>query len=414
MHILHIVHQYPPEHLGGTELYTQNLAQRQVEQGHDVTVFYPSSRSADGSSALSADEPSALPVGVGDRSRSRVFLDSFRQKQLHDALPLDGVDIVHVQHLMGLPFSLIDKIRAANIPYVVTLHDYWYPCANAQLITNTDETICAGPDARHHNCGRCALARAGLPDNAPLAMLAAPLLRYRARKLQPILTNAAAVIAPTQFVRDIYAANGLGGENYVVIPHGIRYPQLPANRKVREPSTVATLRVLYLGSIARQKGVHVLVEAFNGLPDMFELTIVGGLSSFPNYARDLLSLAAHANINFVGKVPNEEIGSLLHNTDVVVLPSLWYETSSLVLDEAFAAGVPVIASDLGVLREKVRHEVDGLLFSVGDSQALRKTLLRLHEEPSLIAELRANVRAPQTLTQHVAQIMSLYRTIVPH
>ncbi len=164
---MHLVHQYPPDYVGGTELYTQTLATMQAEAGHHVAVFCPSPRSEKGR-AMMADREAGVRVYrllVGERTRTQVFRDSFGQRQLLGALQTildqEAPDLVHVQHLMGMPTGLVDLLLDAGIPYVVTLHDYWYFCANAQLLTNTDQTICAGPDDRAVNCGQCALVRAG-------------------------------------------------------------------------------------------------------------------------------------------------------------------------------------------------------------------------------------------------------------
>ena len=78
------------------------------------------------------------------RSRTTVFLNTFRNKQIELPLVKHSTlqdDIVHIQHLMGIPVSVVTQIRERSIPTVITLHDYWYGCANAQLLTNTDQTI---------------------------------------------------------------------------------------------------------------------------------------------------------------------------------------------------------------------------------------------------------------------------------
>ena len=87
----------------------------------------------------------------GDATIERLF-----ERALDDFRP----DLVHVQHLMGFPVQLLHLLRQRRIPYVVTLHDYWWICANAQLLTNYGQQICDGPRL-WLNCGRCALARAG-------------------------------------------------------------------------------------------------------------------------------------------------------------------------------------------------------------------------------------------------------------
>ena len=163
---------------------------------------------------------------------------------------------------------------------------------------------------------------------------------------------------------------------------------------------------------AWQKGVHVQVEAFNGLADgSAELWIYGDPSVFPDYARRLRELAANPRIRFLGKVDDEDVGSALSELDALIVPSLWYENSPLVIQEAFAAKVPVIASDLGALAEKVRHGLDGLLFPPGDAASLRELLQRLIEEPAILKRLKANIRPVKSMAEHAKEIEALYERL---
>ena len=421
MRILHLVHQYPPEFVGGTELYTQALAAAQVQMGHQVALFHPST-APEGSAPAGVPPTPIQPrtgedgvrvygVPLGARGRTAVFAATFHQPALSRALAAvlaaERPDLVHVQHLMGLPAGLVTQIRAAGIPYVVTLHDYWYPCANAQLVTNYDGTVCAGPRA-WVNCGRCALARAG-HDWPWLAPGLAPLLAYRAARLRRVLAGAAAIIAPTQFVRQTYGALGLPVARLVVVGHGLVLPAgyVPPKREAARPGM---LHVVYLGSVAWQKGVHVLVAAVNQLPhEGVRLTIYGRLDDFPDYVADLRARATHPGIRFAGRIDRAALWAALAQADVLAVPSLWYETAALVIQEGFAAGLPVVAADLGALTERVRDGVDGLLLPAGDAAAWRDALRRLRDTPGLLDQLRTNIQPVRTIAEHVSEIERVYR-----
>jgi glycosyltransferase involved in cell wall biosynthesis len=91
---------------------------------------------------------------------------------------------------------------------------------------------------------------------------------------------------------------------------------------------------------------------------------------------------------------------------------VWYENSPVVIQEARAAGVPVIASGHGALAEKVRHEVDGLLFPPGKVVALRQALRRLVDDPDLPPRLRRNIPPPMDMDSHVEELESLYHRLV--
>lgn len=412
MRILHVVHQYPPDKVGGTELYTQSLARHMTARGHSVAVFCPSRQPADPTRSLvSTDEDGARihRVLLGPRSAQAMFFDTFTQRTISTAfaavLQQERPDLIHVQHLMGLPAGLIDQIVKAGIPFVVTLHDYWYVCANAQLLTNTRHEVCTGP-RWWVNCGQCALARVDHANWLWLASLLAPLMGYRGQRLRQALKQAARLIAPTEFVRETYQRLGMPIDQIRVVPHGIEVPMTFPEAKQHEPDV---LRVAYIGGLSWQKGVHVLIEAVNELPaEAIHLSIYGDTTAFPDYAAALKQLAHHPHIDFAGRLPRAELWTTLRSMDVVVVPSLWYEASPLIIQEAFAAGVPVIASNLGALREQVHDEVDGLLFAAGDAASLRDLLLRCSGEPSWLLQLRAGIGPVRTVQEHIVDLEALY------
>jgi glycosyltransferase involved in cell wall biosynthesis len=413
MRILHIVHQYPPDYLGGTELYTQALARRQASLGHTVAVLAPSPRPA-GGEPLQVEENEGVRVyrvRLGRRGSGRVFWDTFGRRELSQglgrALAQERPELAHIQHLMGLPASVAEQLRAAAVPYLVTLHDYYYFCANAQLLTNDRGRLCDGP-ALWINCGRCAIARAGFNPLWPLAPAVAPLMAVRQRRLGRALAQAERVIAPTRFVAQSYRGQGLGEGKIVVVPHGIALPpERPPERRPRAPGE--PLRVTYIGGLAWQKGVHVLVAAVNRLPpSAVRLAIHGNENAFPDYVARLKAAASHHAISFGGTLTRDQLWATLADSDVLVAPSLWYEVAPMVILEAFYAGVPLVASRLGGLAELVSHDRDGLLVPPGDEPALADALALLADEPERLAALRAGIRPVRTAAEHANEVIALY------
>ncbi|MFN3763518.1 MAG: glycosyltransferase, partial [Anaerolineae bacterium] len=121
---------------------------------------------------------------------------------------------------------------------------------------------------------------------------------------------------------------------------------------------------------------------------------------------------ASPNVRFLGRLNREGVWNTLAQVDVVTVPSLWYETFSFLISEAFAAGRPVLASRLGALADRVRDGVDGLLLPPGDVAAWRSAIQRLIDDPDLLPRLRANVRPPMTMEEHVERLEALYAQIV--
>ncbi|MBI5485127.1 MAG: glycosyltransferase family 4 protein [Deltaproteobacteria bacterium] len=410
MRVLHIIHQYLPENVGGTELYTHWLIQELNQRGHQNALFYR--RSGTGDSLESRTDESGTQIWAacsGTITPAIRFRSTFGQKYLDHAfrqvLAQVSPDVIHIQHLMGLPVAVADAILQTGIPYVITLHDYWWICANAQLFHNYSRKVCSGPKL-YFNCARCALARADHPKLWPAVPPLAALMAWRNLSLRRIFRNAARLIAPTEYVAKWYAEHGASPERVVVVPHGVDSPELPP-RPARMPGD--PVRFAYIGGLSRQKGVHVLVEAFSGIEKGAELWIAGDESANQAYSASLHELAS-LQVCFLGKLPRAEVWELLARVDVVVVPALWCETFSLIVSEAFAAGAPVIASLIGPLGERVSDGVDGLLVPPGDVNALREAMLRLIRDPALLLKLRAGIERPATVASHAASIESVYRS----
>ena len=414
MRVVQVVHQYPPSHVGGTELYTQSVSRALAGRGHQVTVFCRESRPRGGLEDAIEEGVHVLRMWSGTPGPARRFLATFGDRAARQFFEqsLDRIqpDIVHIQHLMGLPVALIQCLRRRDIPFVVTLHDYWWLCANAQLITNYSGALCEGPRA-YLNCACCVLARAReRPGRAqasgcslwPVAPALTPLLAWRGHLLRGALRQAQRLIVPSRFVERWYRSQGVGQGSIECIPHGVDVPRcLPDHRGAPAP-----LQLAYVGGLSWQKGVHVVVDAVTGLN--VQLSVAGDESFDPYYVASLRERAA-ANVHFLGRLSCQQVWELLSRSHAVLIPSLWHETFSLIAHESFAAGVPVIASRVGALADAISDGGDGLLVMPGDDEAWRSALRRLVDESDLLPKLRSNVRPPMGLDEHVDRLERLYQ-----
>ncbi|MEJ5308739.1 MAG: glycosyltransferase [Anaerolineae bacterium] len=412
MRILHVTHQYMPEYVGGVELYTRWLAHAQMQAGHEVSIFYRRSGEGTGLESRGEDGVRVWAAWHGPVTPVRRLLATFWDPSLiplfERVLDETNPEIVHVEHLMGLPVALSGTLRRRRIPFVVTLWDFWWRCANAQLLTNYDQTVCPGPHFHYLNCARCALARAGRPGCIVFSPFLAFLMAWRNFQLLQVLRAAAALIAPTTFVEHWYANHAAPRETLRLLTPGLEHPSaLPSCQRESD----GKVRFLYVGGLSFQKGLHTLLEAFAGVRGTAELWIAGDETFDPAYVMHLRSLAT-PNVRFLGRLTRPEVWAALVNADVVVVPSLWYETFSFLVSEGFVAGKPVLASRLGPLADRVHDGVDGLLLPPGDVMAWREALQRLVDMPDELARLREKVRPPLSLTEHEAALTSLYSQVI--
>jgi glycosyltransferase involved in cell wall biosynthesis len=100
---------------------------------------------------------------------------------------------------------------------------------------------------------------------------------------------------------------------------------------------------------------------------------------------------------------------VLAGLDILVVPSLWYENTPLVIYSAQAAACPVVASDLAGMSEVIRHDIDGSLFPPGDSDNLASIIVRLCTERSVVAKWSENAPRARSIEEYVDDVVEGYR-----
>jgi phosphatidylinositol alpha-mannosyltransferase len=201
------------------------------------------------------------------------------------------------------------------------------------------------------------------------------------------------------------------GGHYRIVPNGVHLDPDRAARTAARPQG-ESLRIVFVGQAVERKGLPLLLSAFEALREHIptELTVIGPTS-------DELSpyLLDARGVRVLGKVDDDTKERELEQADVLCAPSLRGESFGMVLTEAFAAGTPVVASNIPGYRDVVRDGVDGVLVPPGDAQALAEVLRDLHEEPARRAEMaRAAGRAVQRFAwpRVAEQVMSAYEDAV--
>lgn len=410
MKILHVVHQFAPHFVGGTELYTAGLAAEQVKLGHEVAVFVPTPEEPVSNQLVPnvvSEGVLIFQIPVGERSGAQVFQDTLASSgaigdAFEQVLTEFQPDVVHIQHLMGLPVRAIHSaLKQKQIKFVVSLHDFWWVCANAQRLTNYDETLCDGPGVAHLNCGRCAAVRGG--RSGGMAPALAPIMGWRNRLLRPLLQHADTVFAATQFVAKWHHEQIELSRPIEIAPLGIDVDQFKNVSNSNSLSQDEHLNLLYVGGLSQQKGVHIIVDAVNQLGDGVQLNIIGDESKFTDYVAGLKENSA-PNVRFLGKRSGSDVAQAMASADMLLIPALWYETFVLVLSEAFAIGLPVMVSDIGALGERVTDGVNGIKVEPGNAKAWRQAIQAVADNKSGLRRLAEGRPDTISLEQHASVI----------
>jgi glycosyltransferase involved in cell wall biosynthesis len=139
------------------------------------------------------------------------------------------------------------------------------------------------------------------------------------------------------------------------------------------------------------------------------LAVHGDPDRYPSFADELRELAAdEGRISFRGAFSRDELGRVMSELDVLAVPSRWYENAPGVIFEAFAAGMPIVATNLKGLSEFVKHGENGLLFELENAGDLSRQLRRLGEEPGLLDTLRAGISPVKTVAEYADEMEELY------
>ncbi len=213
-------------------------------------------------------------------------------------------------------------------------------------------------------------------------------------------------LSPSRYLRDELIRFGLPAERVLLCDHGFSSEGFERRRDLPDHAR----HFCFIGSPVPHKGLHVLLEAFEGMPEDARLDVFGSLHYDPAYSEWLKSRTQHPGVRLAGSICHDEVPKLLACVDALVIPSIWHENSPLTLREAFLAGVPVVASRLGGHVELLEHG-GGLLYDADDPAALRAQLLRLYREPGLAQKLADDAPPVKSLASHVAEIEAIYERL---
>ncbi len=467
MKILMPVHFFLPEHSAGTEVYTYNLARALKQRGHEVEIFCSEKEISRRSYGLFERDVDGLKCHVMvNNLEYEEFSETFANPRAEGAYQrvLDEFkpDMVHVQHLMLLSLGLPRLSRSSGARVVMTLNDFWLFCVRFGQLLLPNGNICNGPNLS--DCETCLqdfrFAQGG-PEKAMLKVLQvtrelagvdlAPLvywardrskmlkrrkqantstkgkgsaggemslqdeLRHRIRKVQLLIEQVDLFLSPSSTVADRCVEWGIPRAKMKISRYGIDTTPFegiarsdPHDEENQRPVTFG-----YVGTLAPHKGVHVLIEAFSRLPKgAARLLVFGSDAHYGDYGALLREMAEGHDVKFCGKIDRPRIGDAFAAIDCLVMPSLWLENSPVVIQEAFAAGVPVIASGQGGMAELIQDGRSGRLFPAGDVDALSEHMLSVLRNPTTLRTWSVSMDPPRSIEEDAEAMETLYSELI--
>lgn len=442
MRIFKSIHQFLPKHVAGSEVHTYLLC-KELMKRHDVHLFYPEHYADREPYQVRRDFYDGIPVTEFSYSAAAVnFEETYRNPRIDEiflqAFEAFNPDLYHIQHLFFLTPNLIRLARRRGVPVVMTLHEYGYQCPAGGLRMRPDYQLC--DTIRPGQCADCLLEspyvfRGAKPESRrsrlfkKTARLARrpfetsnlmngllprdPLLEAvgdRDRVMRECLAEVDLFLAPSRYLLEKYREWGVPSEKLLYLDYGF---DVKTFRSVQRESS-AVKRFAFIGSVMPHKGVDVLVDAFNRLPHGgVELRIYGEPSYHPPFYKELKARASHPGIRFEGFLPADKVAEAYRHIDALIVPSRWFENSPLTIHEALLAGVPVITSDLGGMKELITPGVNGLLFRTGDAADLCRALTEFLAAPGRFEPEKIRHSLPIIdFTDYVAVVERHYERLV--
>ena len=434
MKIFFSLNHFLPEKLAGIEIYTFNLAAGVQAAGINVAVLIPyfDARQNDeyyyeGIRVIRYAEDSA--------SSREMILGNIEPNGLAayiSILQREKPDLVHFQEIAagrGIGLFHVKAVSALGIKIFLTCHLSTYSCQTGNLVFK-GEALCDGI-IRTHACTACTYHERGITGLKLAVLQPLSKLLYAVgingskhgstigtalgfpfiidRKKNALLLLAQLcdkIVVLTRWYQQMLVSNGVMSDKIIYAPQGLTgKPGMTIHRYASLP-----LRLVFIGRVSKYKGVHLLLEALRELPeDTVRLAIFGPVTE-DEYGKHCMELSkAMSNVQWMGSIASDKIGEMLPDHDILCLPSTFSEMSALVIQEAFAAGLPVLASNVYGNAEQVKDGINGWLFDFKSVASLTQKLAMLIADPALVDAAKLHIPATRSFDEIATQHINLYQ-----
>jgi glycosyltransferase involved in cell wall biosynthesis len=404
-------HSHPFYTRGGGEIVAYNSYKKLVDDGHDA-IFV---------SAINLDLKADVSIFHDDETlieyepREYIFpvknFESFFQTNWHmphdvvdrmvELLTQRRIDIVHFHHFwnIGLNVVLALRNRMPKLRFGITLHEYLSIChRDGQMVKNGSNALCM--KASDIDCHMC------FPQHNRD--------HFRARRdlFIEFLEMFDIVVSPSEFLADRVANNGYTKDIYI-IENGLERP--PAQTESRDPKALSR-SFAFFGQPSPFKGIDLFVAAAarvvqSGRRDLsfavHGCTKAKFTETFGAHWGPLVDSLGPV-LQFQGVYEPQHVYSLMRQSGYIVIPSIWWENSPLVIQEAFIAGRVPIVSNIGGMAEKVVPGTTGLHFTARNATSLADTILSVGGNAPKWEQFVANAMMPPTMTEMNDAIIDLY------
>lgn len=406
--ILVMAHAHPDFSLGGGEIAAYNLFKAYSNNKDVEEAWYlgraDRGRGATGAISLRRPNEYLWEQSVHDWHMMKAVHQESLTTWFADLIRALKPTVVHTHHYahMGLEYLRVIKQVDPSIRIMMTLHEYMAICSNnGQMIKTGNFKLCNRES--YDECHRC------FPDRT------AEDFWMRKHTFMKHFALVDQFVSPSEFLRQRYIDWGLSAEKIVVIENGQADEAPLPPRPLAENET--RNRFGFFGQINPFKGLDVLLEALTLMPKSERKKIVLEVHGanlehqsldFQQKIEELRApLIKQGVVQWVGPYQPHELRSRMAGVDWVIVPSIWWENSPMVIQEAKVCGRPLLVSNIGGMAEKVHHNIDGIAVSAGNRMEWR-TVLSNDNITSLFNRLTPNIKNPLTYSQCAEEHLNLF------
>ena len=358
MKVLHLNEYYAV--VGGLEQYLLALCDACEAAGHCTAIVYCT---ATGREPQKADRPAFHIPGLAGPAPS----SSEAREQFAAVLSSEKPDVVVVHQILD-PQTV--QVAANYGPTIRFSHAFKMICPGGRRMWNRSQQLCTRPVGLA--CQAVAYLERCMPRDPRLGI---PLID-KTRRLAAIHREGSEVIVASGFMRDMMLLNGFSPEHVHVVPYFTVVPDRKSPAGEPTPG-----RLFCAARLTPEKGVDQLLRALAHLPPRVTLTVAGEGAGRPELERLAGELGLRERVLFAGWLSRDAVATALYDAEVVVVPSLWPEPFGIVGIEAMAHERPVVAYDVGGVREWLIPDQTGLLVERGDITGLARAVQVLLDQP---------------------------------
>lgn len=381
MRMLFTTEYFSPSYIGGAEISAFSLCSKLAEKGLDVSILThcspetPCSELTGSLKIFREHFVFSKPANIVQRALFYLHAMMIIGRYILKNKP----DVVMTQQLIAVPTAIVSGLF--RIPTVIIVRDYWPVCYYRSLL-KPNEQICSSYDkcpAEIFSCTKAHLGNSLKKLRSISTLLALPysvLIWVHAYLVKNIIKKGNAIVAVSQFVKNILEQNGFNPRRI----HVVYNPVSIRKESINKGRGHCPFHILFVGVLDLKKGLRTLINAMPQVCSVIEKVslVVVGEGPLKTYFENLVKrMRLEQSIQFLGNISNSHLFSLYESCSIVVVPSIWPEAFGRVVAEAILHNRPIVASDIGGIPELIKGNTLGILVPPNNEKSLADAIISL-------------------------------------